>query len=232
MIIEINPKTLLVNLLYLITLLLCANCIGLIIKFYFGHDHVYGLIPLFDFNTEKNIPTFYSACALIVVSVLSAFIASTHRKQNSSYIHWLGLAIIFLFLSIDEIASIHERLIDPIKTALNTSGLLFFAWVIPYGVALTIFVFAYAKFLTRLPKRIMVLFITSGTIFVSGAIGVELFEGKEASLNGFNTLAFALYYTFEEFLEMLGIVIFIYTLLLYTTIKFGFFTIAISEKTR
>ncbi len=230
MIIEVNPKTLLINLLYLITFLLFANCIGLITKFYFGHDVVYGLVPLFDFNTEKNIPTFYSSCALIIVSVLSAFIALTHKKQNSSYAHWLGLAIIFLFLSIDEIASIHERLIDPVKTSLNTSGLLFFAWVIPYGIALMIFVVAYAKFLMNLPKKIMVLFIISGTIFVSGAIGVELFEGKEASLNGYNTLVFALYYTFEEFLEMLGIVIFIYTLLLYTTIKFEAFTVSIVEK--
>lgn len=228
--IEIHPKTAFKYLLYLITFLLFANCLGLLSNFYFGHDHVYGLVPLFALNVENNVPTFYSSCALLVSSVLLLFIAIRHKKSGGSFIPWFGLSAIFLFLSIDEIASIHESLIDPMKETFNTSGLLFFSWVIPYSIGLIVFVIAYAKFLINLPRNTMILFITSGAIFVGGAIGIELFEGREAELHGFKTLAFALYYTAEEFLEMLGIVIFIYTLLSYITTQFSSLTISIKEQ--
>jgi hypothetical protein len=106
---------------------LFANITGIISKFYFNHGQVYGLVPLFDFNTEANIPTFYSSLALISCSILLAFIFLAHKRQGSSYKPWRGLSIIFLFLSIDEIATIHEWVNDPIQQLLNTSGLLYFA---------------------------------------------------------------------------------------------------------
>jgi len=228
--IEIYPRNIFTKFLYLILILLFANVIGIVSKFYFGHGHIYGLIPLFDFNSEKNIPTLYSSFALVFVSILLSFIAAIHKRKGSFYFSWLGLAIIFLFLSIDEIASIHERFGAPVRESLNTSGLLFFAWVIPYGIALMVFVIAYFKFLISLPKKIMTLFVVSGATFVAGAIGFELLGGRQFELYGKNNLIYSFLYTCEEFLEMLGIVIFIYTLLSYIASQFKFLTITINEQ--
>lgn len=228
--IEIYPKTIFKYLLYIILFLLCANIVGLVFKFYFGHNYVYGLVPLFDFNHEKNIPTLYSSIALILVSVLLLLIAVKHKKNNTSYLPWAILSIIFLFLSIDETATIHDGLIYiAAKDSLNTSGLFFYAWVIPYGIALIVFVIAYLKFLTNLPRNIMVLFIISGSIFVTGAIGFELIEGKVDELYGVDNLLYSILYTVEELLEMFGIALFIYTLLIYIVSQFGRFTITITE---
>ncbi len=228
--IEIYPKKIFTKFLYLILILLFANVIGLVSKFYFDHGSIYGLIPLFDFDAEKNIPTLYSSFALIIVSILLSIIASTHRRLDSSYFPWLGLAIIFLFLSIDEIASIHERFGAAVRESLNTSGLLYYAWVIPYGIALVVFVITYLKFLMSLSKQIIILFVVSGVTFVAGAIGFELLGGRQDDLYGTNNLTYAFFYTCEEFLEMLGIVIFIYTLLLYIASQFKFLTITINEQ--
>ncbi len=224
--IKICPKIVFTRFLYLILLLLLANIIGIVSKFYFDQDHFSGLIHLFDFNIENNIPTLFSSLALIFCSVLLAFIASTHKKQNSSYIPWAGLSLIFLFLSVDEIASIHERLGAQFRIAFNTSGLLYHAWVIPYGVILVVFIIVYFRFLTRQTKSIRNLFVVSGTTYVTGALGFELLGGWQNVLYGSNNLTYSILYTCEEFLEMLGIVIFIYALLVYITQQFKPLTIS------
>ena len=46
----------------MIVCLLCAHATGLVMRLGFGHDSVYGLVPLFDVNVEGNIPTFFSVC--------------------------------------------------------------------------------------------------------------------------------------------------------------------------
>lgn len=219
--IKFSPKDFFKKNLYLILFLLCANILGLVSVHYFNHDTVFGLIDLFDFDTEKNIPTIYSSIALLFSSILLLFIALTSKRLKSSYIPWFGLSLIFLFLSIDETFLIHERFVDPLRDNFGASGIFHYAWVIPYGIALIIFLIAYTKFLFSLPRDTMILFIVSGAIFVSGAIGMEMIEGSYAILYGKETILYAVMYTIEEFLEMFGIVLFIYTLLSYIVNQFG-----------
>ena len=224
--IEIHPKQIFTKLLYLIIFLLFANIIGIVSNLAFDQSRVL----LFRFDSEHNIPTLYSSFALIVSSILLAFIGSAHKRLGTAYLPWIGLAIIFLFLAIDESLSIHERFVRPVRDLFKTSGLLYFAWVIPYGIALIVFLIAYLKFLLDLPKRIMILFIISGSTFVSGAIGLEMLGGRYLELHGTNNLIYSIFFTCEEFLEMLGIVIFIYTLLSYIATQITSFTVTVREK--
>lgn len=77
----------------------------------------------------------------------------------------------------------------------------------------------------------MWLFILSGVIFVSGAIGFELLGGWQDDMHGRNNLLFCVLYTCEELFEMFGVVIFIYTLLSYITSEFGSLAITIKSNT-
>ena len=61
----------------------------------------------------------------------------------------------------------------------------------------------------------MILFIGAGVLFISGAVGIEVFSAREADLNGTDTLLYSILYTVEELCEMIGIVIFCYALLRY-----------------
>ena len=90
---------------------------------------------------------------------------------------------------------IHERLRVPVRNSLGVSGLLYNAWVIPYGIALVVFVIAYLRFLMSLPKKIMILFIVSGATFVAGAIGFESLSGRQNELYGRNTFNYSLFST-------------------------------------
>ena len=112
----------------------------------------------------------------------------------------------------DELISLHERLIVTLRSSLSTSGLLHYACVIPYGIALVVLIIPYWKFLLRPPKNIMILFLVSGALFVTGAIGLEMRGKWYDALYGDSTTHIKFLYTLKELLEMLGISTFIYAL--------------------
>ena len=145
-----------------------------------------------------------------------AIIAITKHKQGDRYaFQWKCLSLIFLYLSVNEAAGIHELAIDPLRQALNLGGIFYFAWVIPGAILVSIFVLAYLKFLMSLPAKTRNLFIVAGVIYVGGALGIELVGGAYAYAQGITDLAYSIIVTIEEALEMIGILVFIYALLDY-----------------
>jgi hypothetical protein len=215
--------------LYIIGLLLCAHMLGMISKYCFGHDYVYGLVRLFNFDTEQNIPTLYSTIALLFSSILVSLIAFRRKQLQIPYIPWLWLSLIFLFMSIDEASSIHELLVRPAREISEPSGVFYHAWVVPYGLALVVLIIAYSKFLFELPKRIMTLFLISGAIFVLGSVGFECLAGRHVELYGSMNILYDIMSTCEELLEMIGIALFIYALLTYISNEFEDIVISITE---
>lgn len=223
--IEITPRSVLAVLLFLIAFLLLANLASVVFELYGEFDDVYKLTNLFNFGSEKNISTLYSSFALVLCAALLAVIAVAHKRLGASCLPWFGLAVVFLYLAIDEGASLHERLTLPLRESLDTSGVLYFAWIIPYSAAMGLLAMLYFRFLSGLPRQIMVLFLVSGLTYISGAIGLEMVGGLWADLHGNKDLIYSLIVTCEEFLEMLGIVIFIYALVLYIAEHFEKLTI-------
>lgn len=213
-------------LLLLLAFLLLANLASVLAELYGEFDDDYKLIALFDFGAEKNVPTIYSSFALILCAALLGMIAVAHKQLGASCLPWFGLTAVFLYLAIDEGASLHERLTLPLRESFSTSGVLYFAWVIPYAAAIGVLALIYSRFLLRLPRQTMFLFLAAGLIFVSGAIGLEMVGGRWADLHGNKDLIYSLIVTCEEFLEMLGIVIFIYALVSYIAEHFEDLTIS------
>ena len=159
---------------------------------------------------------YYSSMAILIASFLLGFISLVRKIHGLPYSLWLILSIIFLYLSIDEAVQLHERVEIIMDNHFDLTGYLSWAWVIPYGLLFIIFsVVYYIKFLPQLPKKIFWLFIISGAIFVTGAIGVEMIGAKNYHSENSSEIINAVCYSIEEFLEMLGIAIFIYGLLLY-----------------
>ena len=110
----------------------------------------------------------------------------------------------------DEVATIHELPIDPLRNALNAGGLLYFTWVIPGAIFVMIVGLSYLRFLGHLPSRTRNLFLIAAAVFVGGAIGVEMISGLQADRHGETNFAYAMIITIEEAMEMLGVVIFIH----------------------
>lgn len=170
---------------------------------------------LFDFDEEFNIPTLYSAITLLFSALLLLNIYRITDGDKNLKLPWLILAGIFLFLSFDETFGLHEYLSWHTKETFDLSGYLYFSWIIPYGFVTALIGIVYIPFLKRLPKKVMFLFITAGFIFVLGAVGIEAMGAKQFEAYGRGNIEYFLYYTLEESLEMIGISIFIFALLLY-----------------
>ena len=102
-------------------------------------------------------------------------------------------------------SGVMERWVTP-------KGYLLWLWVIPYGFAVLVLAAVYLRFLVRLSRTTRYYFILAALLFLGGAIGVEMLSAWEKDLNDYTILYYVLY-SLEEFLEMIGVAVFIYALL-------------------
>ncbi|WP_375750690.1 hypothetical protein [Vibrio sp. HN007] len=218
--IVIRPNQVLKFFLSVIGLLLLANIAGVIAKHFMNFPHIKTFIRLVDFDTEMNIATLYSSCAMLVAAIGLLLIGYTHYKREEASVPWFGLSLIFVYLAIDETSAFHEMFVHPVRDAMGASGIFYFAWVIPYGVLALILAATYLKFYLGLASNMKKLFALAATLFFCGAIGFELLGGALADSTGEDTLIYSISYTCEETLEMLGIATLIYALSKYISQTF------------
>ncbi len=210
---EFSPRKVLFILLFVISILLLANLTGIFISHFFGHDSIYGLIDLFDFDRETNIPTLFSSLQLLLASGLLLLSGLRRDLRPSNTASWFVLTAIFLFLAVDEFAQIHERLTLPLRRIWNLTGIFYYAWVIPYSALGIAMLLMFSRFLRALPRRLMWRILASAVIYLSGAIVLEMAGGMHAAKFGVEDFTYAIIYTVEELLEMIGIAHFIFALL-------------------
>lgn len=164
-----------------------------------------GILPLFSLSYEGNVPTFYSAGILSLAAVLLAFSAVTARKKGDGFVpQWWILSLGFFYIAIDEVFSIHESA----GGLLKLSGVLYFSWVVPAAVVVLGIGLSYIRFLQHLPKRTALRFLIAGTIYVGGAVLMELPLGYWTEKHGSHNLTYGLIDAVEETLEMVGINLF------------------------
>lgn len=227
--IRINPAGLTRLLAAIAAVLIVLGAATIILRFGFGHDHVYGLLPRFDLDRELSVPTWYSMALLLVAALLLGAVAVGRRAARDPFArHWAGLVIIFLLLSLDEGASLHGLPSQPLRAALDLPGFLYYAWVIPMSLAVVVFGLFYARFTGQLPARTRALFVTAGAVFVGGALGGEVVAGAYRSAfgidGGYATLALV-----EESLEMGGCILFIFAVADYLARHHGTVRVAIGD---
>ncbi|MCC9165352.1 hypothetical protein [Pontibacter harenae] len=189
------------------------------------------VVLLFDFNAERNLPTYFNTLILAASAGLLFYVSKLTKRQANPQYHkqWLYLGCIFAFLALDELFMLHELLGTPFSSFLRNTfqqqelGVLYYAWIVPYLVICAFIAVYYFKFIFSLPKKISVNFVIAGTMFVTGAVGMEMIEGYLADLAGgdavYSDIYFKLCVTVEETLEMLGIIFFIRALLSYLAMQ-------------
>jgi hypothetical protein len=219
---KIQPKKI------LITLLAISGVLGILYLVLYScinseNGDLSWLTRFFDLDNEVSLPTWFSQILLFISALLLGYIAIVRRNlKDKFWKYWMALAGILTIASIDEGASIHERIdalmnLTGLRDGGNTSGILFYDWwiyVLPILVVIGIF---FIKFFFTLPKRTKILFIVSCGIFLIGSVGFEVLGG----ILRFSSETFELnpiVITLEECFEMFGVSIFIYSLLDYLKI--------------
>lgn len=183
----------------------------------FGFGTMKGLTHLFSLEDEQNFPALFSTAALFGVSATSVLCANVAGNTERAF--WKAMAIVFLFLAVDEAVSIHEYVSLMAKKVFHASGALSRAWVIPYGIAAAIFAVLTLPPLVRLPANTRYGLAVAGCVYVTGAIGFEILEtvtkDHATGIWMSKSLAYSLCVLCEESLEMLGIALALRTCLLH-----------------
>jgi hypothetical protein len=188
-------------------------------------DHFYGRtfgFYFFDLNREDSIPTFVSSAGLGICSLLLFVVAYiVKRNRSSDFLYWIVLAVIFLYMAIDETVRIHEKLGGPLRGVYDPQGLYDMVWLIPYGILVLLVGVFYLRFVLRLPRETRMLFIVSGLVYLTGVAGFEYLGGRQDALHGVGNFAYQAYIVLEEGLELLGMGLFMYSILNHISIQYG-----------
>lgn len=161
-------------------------------------------------NGEGNVPAFYSSLQLLACALVLALIARVSWRTNSRWrFHWALLGFGFLYLSFDEAAQLHE-LLSIVGRAAAAGPTNHAIWVGPAMVAVVPIGLAFIPFLLALPLKTALLMVVSGTLFLTGAAGIEVIQAENDDVEG---LAYHCLVVVEETLEMMGIALFLFTLL-------------------
>ena len=178
---------------------------------YYTEDGFWELTRLFNLNREKNVPTWFSSMLLFSCAVM-AFQTGTLGLSNTGRRSWFFIAGIFVFLSCDEVAAMHERLFpialhkilyvfgytNNVESNLNH-------WAFILGPVVVMGAFVYFKvFIKCLDgsgealKRVLSgsIFLLMGSLILE-YIGDSLFYGRRRDI-------WEVWLVWEEALEMIG----------------------------
>ncbi|MBI5964775.1 MAG: hypothetical protein HY863_14950 [Chloroflexi bacterium] len=227
-VVKLNPKKILFALFGICVLLVCLSIWGQYYRFFPESIAMHGVFQEFGIDlltksfytdSEANVPTYFNTIILFIPSLLFAAIGAWKFSIKDKFkVQWIGLALIFLYLSVDEASVLHEKLIPPMRELFNYErfgGIFYFAWVVPGMIAVLLFMLAYLRFFLRLENKYKILFFLSLAIYVGGIIGGEMLSGHFAGTIGFKNFTYSAYTSLEESLEWIGCSLLIYSLLTY-----------------
>ena len=224
MVLVLNPKRVAKT---LMALVLCLSVAGIAAECSLAlltpgsHPGLAELLRKFQLDEELTVPAWYSSVALLACAGLLGVIS--YSKTKSPYFrHWAALAALFVYLSIDEMAALHELLVAPFRGQLHTHGLLYYAWVIPAFAFVCGLTLVYWRFLFQhLDRKTRRRFVLAGCLFVAGALGLEVFEGAIDEQVGRHNVRYQGLVVVEETFEMLGVLIFMHALMAYIGSNLG-----------
>jgi hypothetical protein len=207
--VAISPRQVSVVLGALVLAVNALSLAGQLAKHWLGHDRLLGFVRLFYVDGEGNVAAWLSSALLLVCAALLALAGLDVRLERRDRRAWWGLAAVFLYLSIDETAQVHEMVVEPVRRLTGVGGpLLHVAWILPALVLVALLGVALAGFMARLPRGTRRRFVVSAVVFLAGAVGMELAGGVHSARDGFETATYAVMAGVEELLEMAGVVFF------------------------
>lgn len=216
MVVTVTPRQLLTGAIGVSLLLFGSHTVAVLIVDAAGGDPTRDVAGLLNLGLDSAAPTWFAAALLAGCAIL-ALVAADRSAQigSGNRRHWIGLAVVCLAMSVDEVATAHEKLNAVGRRLVGGDGIFFYSWVVIGAIAVTAFVIAYWPFLLRLPARTRWLLIGSGVCFVGGALVLEGLNGAlHDEIGGRNALTtrYWLQTGVEELFEMLGVSLLLYCL--------------------
>lgn len=201
--------------------LMLASVAGQLAPYFTGRSEP---VVFLSIDGEQNLPAFFSVLLILVATLLLAVIAVFKKAQGASYaFYWALLSLGFLFMAVDEATSIHEKLNGPMRRLLGDErpAIFHFAWLLPGIVFVLAIGLLFLRFLLHLPAKTRLLFFMAASLYLGGAIVLELIGSYYAFTYGIRSWPLIVSGHIEESLEMAGVIVFIFALLQYMAEIYG-----------
>jgi len=194
-----------------------------LLAIYVGNPDYSFLVSWFNFDVERNLPTLFSTLLFLFAAAQLSWIGGHERRANQPWLAWKTLAVLFIFLGVDELASFHEGLIKPVAElteplrsysphyyyGLHLHDWFHYGWLLVYLACIGIAAALLLPWLRHLPADTRWRMLLAAALFLSGAAGFEMLGGAYISRPGANIFRYHLLFTTnEELLEFLGLIAF------------------------
>lgn len=174
------------------------------------------LFGRFDLNGEGVIPSWFSSLLLASCAVVALAIALMKAAVRDRYrLHWLLMSLLLIYLSADEGAEIHELWRHYLDPDGDWTGVLYYPSALPNVIGATLIGLFMLPFAFSLGRETLLRLILAGSLYVGGAVGVEVVSGLHELAAGRTNLGYQLLVALEEGLEMAGVLVLLSTLLDY-----------------
>jgi hypothetical protein len=178
------------------------------------------LSTVFIFGDKINVPTWYSSALMLLAALLLLTIAWSGKSRGNQYtLHWGLLASLLLFLSLDEVSSIHRRVYF-LSQYLRVTNLQRI-WVLLIILAFAGSVLLYRKFFAQLPRPIIIQFSITAILYWISFV-VDKLDTRDYwnyyAMNGVMRTT-RLWSTLDEVFELIGLIVFIHALLSYMSVN-------------
>lgn len=213
----LTPPRLARILMIALTAVFVMHSLTLIVAHGLGYPVALGFVPLFHVDVEHNVPTFLAFVLWISSALASAWMAAREPARSRQRRAWILLSLLLFAVAADEVLHIHEQVGENLFAEFGHLGVPMYAWVIPYGAGVLLVGAFFLRWFLELEPSLRRLLFLSGTIFLFGAIGLELvasyhYEHLPADREVYRTLAGDMLSTVEEACEFVGVSLYLYAL--------------------
>src|SRR4051812_25998601 len=169
------------------------------------------VVNLFDSDQKLNFPSTAKLLMMLGATGLFAVIGLATAERHPR-VRWLGMAVIFGLVTLDEFTYMHQRLSDAMHDVAGTHGALRFAWVLVYLPLVVVLAIVYFPFWRKLDARLRHRLLAAALLFAGGSGGIELVKGAIYD-DGRWSLSFGLVASLSDSLELIGLAILVTILL-------------------
>ncbi|MEJ2003444.1 MAG: hypothetical protein P8X57_00420 [Cyclobacteriaceae bacterium] len=145
---RISVKPVIRNFFYVVFLLSMMHIILMVLNYGFDWPLYENFAKIFHLNAEQSIPAYFSTILLFISSILLWVIGKVADTDSGK---WKLLSVLFLMMSVDEMASLHEKLIPLMRSLTGENQFFYWGWTIPAALFMIIFGIIFFPFWKRLP---------------------------------------------------------------------------------
>lgn len=178
------------------------------------NGQIYELSNRFDLDDEASVPTWFSQVLFLLAGV-GSFLAAAVQTERAQRRLWLLLGVLGIWLSVDEVAALHEYALQTIHVLAyqdSSPTMQFNAWWLVAPVLAAAASWLLWHIVRLLPRRTTMLFAAGGALFLVGAVAVDVLANTAARETFLNQ---GILVALEEGMELVGCATVLYAIVDY-----------------